>query len=141
MFPWNFIPSFTIFASSHVLHTLNCRLLPAPRESLKLKVHFWSRLANRRQSAHVIVVYLVSLACLLRACSSRVAPRVALTRAVASGAVLTAGAMVISVAKPATAEAEAVPFTGLPGTPHERSFVALKPDAVQRGLIGDIIKR
>lgn len=77
----------------------------------------------------------------LHACSSRVAPRVALTRAVASGAVLTAGAMVISVAKPATAEAEAVPFTGLPGTPHERSFVALKPDAVQRGLIGDIIKR
>lgn len=69
------------------------------------------------------------------------APRVAITRAVASGAALTAGAVAITVAKPATAESEAIPFTGLPGTPHERSFVALKPDAVQRGLIGDIIKR
>ena len=29
----------------------------------------------------------------------------------------------------------------MPGTERERSFVALKPDAVQRGLIGDIVKR
>lgn len=35
----------------------------------------------------------------------------------------------------------AVPLVGLHGTKFERTFIALKPDAVQRGLIGDIIKR
>jgi hypothetical protein len=29
-----------------------------------------------------------------------------------------------------------IPFTGLPGTPNERTFIAIKPDGVQRGLIG-----
>ena len=33
----------------------------------------------------------------------------------------------------------AVPLVGLHGTKFERTFIALKPDAVQRGLIGDII--
>jgi len=34
-----------------------------------------------------------------------------------------------------------VPFTGLPGTRYERTFIAVKPDGVQRGLIGEIIAR
>lgn len=29
-----------------------------------------------------------------------------------------------------------VPYTGLPGTDKERTFIAIKPDGVQRGLIG-----
>jgi len=37
--------------------------------------------------------------------------------------------------------ATAVPVGGQPGTKHERTFIAVKPDGVQRGLIGDIIKR
>jgi len=34
-----------------------------------------------------------------------------------------------------------IPFTGLPGTKYERTFMAIKPDGVQRNLIGDIIHR
>src|SRR5690349_2591628 len=34
-----------------------------------------------------------------------------------------------------------VPPHGKPGTQYERTFIAIKPDGVQRGLIADIIKR
>jgi nucleoside-diphosphate kinase len=37
--------------------------------------------------------------------------------------------------------AAAVPHAGLPGTPFERTFVAVKPDGVQRGLVGEIVQR
>jgi len=37
--------------------------------------------------------------------------------------------------------AENVPVVGLPGTRHERTFIAIKPDGVERDLIGDIISR
>ena len=40
----------------------------------------------------------------------------------------------------ATAQ-EKVPLTGLPGTKFERTFIAFKPDGVQRGLIGEMIAR
>ena len=36
---------------------------------------------------------------------------------------------------------EALPVYGIPGTNQERTFLAVKPDGVQRGLIGDIIAR
>ncbi len=35
----------------------------------------------------------------------------------------------------------AVPHAGLPGTNFERTFIAIKPDGVQRGLIGEILGR
>jgi len=38
-------------------------------------------------------------------------------------------------------EVNEVPVTGKPGTVHERTFIAIKPDGVQRGLIGEIIGR
>ncbi len=34
-----------------------------------------------------------------------------------------------------------VPFTGTPGTKYERTFMAIKPDGVQRNLVGEIIHR
>ncbi|CAM9992584.1 unnamed protein product, partial [Discosporangium mesarthrocarpum] len=34
-----------------------------------------------------------------------------------------------------------VPFKGLPGTVGERSFFAIKPDGVQRGLVGEVLSR
>ncbi len=34
-----------------------------------------------------------------------------------------------------------VPPAGLPGTNFERTFIAIKPDGVQRGKIGAIISR
>ncbi|KAL3788660.1 hypothetical protein ACHAWO_013470 [Cyclotella atomus] len=34
-----------------------------------------------------------------------------------------------------------VPVYGVPGTNRERTFLAVKPDGVQRGLVGDIIAR
>jgi len=40
-----------------------------------------------------------------------------------------------------TAEAAEVPLTGIPGTRFERTFIAIKPDGVQRGLISEIISR
>eukprot|EP00904_Undaria_pinnatifida_P003841 jgi/Undpi1/13458/HiC_scaffold_8.g03117.m1 len=33
------------------------------------------------------------------------------------------------------------PFTGTPGTARERSFFAIKPDGVQRGLVGEVMTR
>ena len=36
---------------------------------------------------------------------------------------------------------DAIPVQGVPGTNLERTFLAVKPDGVQRGLIGDIIAR
>jgi nucleoside-diphosphate kinase len=38
-------------------------------------------------------------------------------------------------------QCEALPVYGRPGTNQERTFLAVKPDGVQRGLIGDIIVR
>jgi len=35
----------------------------------------------------------------------------------------------------------AVPLEGVPGTAQERSFIAIKPDGVQRGIVGEIISR
>jgi len=37
--------------------------------------------------------------------------------------------------------AEHIPHYGVPGTNHERTFIAVKPDGVQRGLVGEVIKR
>merc|ERR1712048_488363 len=34
-----------------------------------------------------------------------------------------------------------VPHVGVPGTDKERTFIAVKPDGVQRGIISDIIAR
>lgn len=34
-----------------------------------------------------------------------------------------------------------VPFTGIPGTPNERTLIAVKPDGVQRGKVGEIVQR
>jgi len=36
---------------------------------------------------------------------------------------------------------ESLPVYGKPGTNQERTFLAVKPDGVQRGLVGDIIAR
>jgi len=41
----------------------------------------------------------------------------------------------------AVAKCEPLPVHGIPGTNKERTFLAVKPDGVQRGLIGDIIAR
>eukprot|EP01129_Flabellula_baltica_P011119 TRINITY_DN479_c0_g1_i2.p1 TRINITY_DN479_c0_g1~~TRINITY_DN479_c0_g1_i2.p1 ORF type:complete len:232 (-),score=68.01 TRINITY_DN479_c0_g1_i2:62-757(-) len=38
-------------------------------------------------------------------------------------------------------EVEQIPHYGVPGTNKERTFIAIKPDGVQRGIIGEIIKR
>jgi nucleoside-diphosphate kinase len=37
--------------------------------------------------------------------------------------------------------APVVPHAGVPGTKHERTFIAIKPDGVQRGLISEVINR
>lgn len=41
----------------------------------------------------------------------------------------------------ATCEDGTLPVWGAPGTNRERTFLAVKPDGVQRGLVGDIIAR
>jgi len=62
--------------------------------------------------------------------------RFAVTAAISTLALTSVG-----VATAATAFADDVPFTGKPGTAHERTFIAVKPDGVQRGIVGDIIQR
>ena len=41
----------------------------------------------------------------------------------------------------AAVKCDGIPVYGIPGTNQERTFLAVKPDGVQRGLIGDIIAR
>jgi nucleoside-diphosphate kinase len=47
----------------------------------------------------------------------------------------------LQTSQAAKAAPKALPPAGLPGTVHERTFIALKPDAMQRGLAGEIISR
>ncbi|KAJ2391507.1 nucleoside diphosphate kinase Ndk1 [Coemansia sp. RSA 2559] len=42
---------------------------------------------------------------------------------------------------PAIHADNSIPIHGLPGTSKERTFIAVKPDGVQRGLVSDIIAR
>ena len=57
--------------------------------------------------------------------------------ALASAAV---GASVFATNQTA-AQCDALPVYGVAGTNQERTFLAVKPDGVQRGLVGDIIAR
>lgn len=59
--------------------------------------------------------------------------------AVISGAVLATN--VTGVGPSSVQCAEKLPVWGKPGTNQERTFIACKPDAVQRGLVGAIISR
>uniref|UniRef100_A0A7S2XPE2 Nucleoside diphosphate kinase n=1 Tax=Attheya septentrionalis TaxID=420275 RepID=A0A7S2XPE2_9STRA len=52
-----------------------------------------------------------------------------------------AAASTVYVASNNVAACDALPVQGVPGTKQERTFLAVKPDGVQRGLIGDIIAR
>lgn len=55
-----------------------------------------------------------------------------------------AGALAFGAASAPEAHAKAapaVPHAGVPGTKHERTFIAIKPDGVQRGLIAEVISR
>merc|ERR1712008_224692 len=52
-----------------------------------------------------------------------------------------AGAAAILYCSEKSAQCDALPVHGIPGTNQERTFLAVKPDGVQRGLIGDIIAR
>lgn len=56
-------------------------------------------------------------------------------------AALTAVTAATSFATTSTSKCDALPVYGVPGTNQERTFLAVKPDGVQRGLIGDIIAR
>ncbi len=48
---------------------------------------------------------------------------------------------VAAFAGTSSSKCDALPVYGVPGTNQERTFLAVKPDGVQRGLIGDIIAR
>lgn len=58
--------------------------------------------------------------------------------AVAAVGVLTGFALSTQIYE---AEAAEIPFWGVPGTTQERTFIAVKPDGVQRGLISEVINR
>lgn len=69
-----------------------------------------------------------------------VAVRSATTSFAAAAAGLAAAGSIGSFAF-ASCQEEALPVHGKAGTNQERTFLAVKPDGVQRGLIGDIIGR
>ncbi|GKZ00059.1 nucleoside diphosphate kinase III, chloroplastic/mitochondrial [Mayamaea pseudoterrestris] len=52
-----------------------------------------------------------------------------------------AAGLALATSSISRAHAEALPVQGKPGTNQERTFLAVKPDGVQRGLVGDIIAR
>lgn len=60
------------------------------------------------------------------------------------GGLALAGVAVVSSSSSimvSSCEGGALPVWGKPGTNQERTFLAVKPDGVQRGLVGDIIAR
>jgi nucleoside-diphosphate kinase len=59
----------------------------------------------------------------------------------AMGATAFVGVAYYNYARSSVSANDKVPHTGLPGTRFERTFIAIKPDGVQRGLIGEIVKR
>ncbi|CAB9505056.1 Nucleoside diphosphate kinase B (Fragments) [Seminavis robusta] len=71
---------------------------------------------------------------------STIAPAVAKTNTawLAAGAATVAA---VAAASQTSVQCEALPVWGKAGTNQERTFLAVKPDGVQRGLIGDIIAR
>jgi nucleoside-diphosphate kinase len=62
---------------------------------------------------------------------------------VAAGLALVGTAASVSTmfSSPTTCRADPLPVYGVPGTNQERTFLAVNPDGVQRGLVGDIIAR
>jgi len=62
-----------------------------------------------------------------------------LRAALASGAGKKVSTASVSVSK--ATEEKNIPLHGVPGSRVERSFIAVKPDGVQRGVVGDIIAR
>lgn len=82
------------------------------------------------------------------------AQSMSVTRFVAAPKMTTAAAAMLGVAAAslvlvaqqqqqynATTRCDALPIHGIPGTNQERTFLAVKPDGVQRGLVGDIVAR
>lgn len=70
-----------------------------------------------------------------------VALTLARPQSVARFALATGVAFMGCLLLPTTTHCEALPVYGKPGTNQERTFIAVKPDGVQRGLVGDIIAR
>lgn len=69
--------------------------------------------------------------------ASRGAPLATLSGVAAA----TSLAAAIAIANNQEVSCDKLPVYGVPGTNQERTFLAVKPDGVQRGLIGDIIAR
>mmetsp|Transcript_14757 Transcript_14757/g.17983 ORF Transcript_14757/g.17983 Transcript_14757/m.17983 type:complete len:221 (-) Transcript_14757:159-821(-) len=69
----------------------------------------------------------------------RTAARPALNHSLALAGLVATGSVVFASTN--NAFCDAVPVQGVPGTNMERTFLAVKPDGVQRGIIGDIIAR
>jgi len=59
----------------------------------------------------------------------------------ALGATAFAGAAYYNLSSSTVCADDKVPLTGIPGSRFERTFIAIKPDGVQRGIVGEIIQR
>uniref|UniRef100_A0A7S0LB23 Nucleoside diphosphate kinase n=1 Tax=Coccolithus braarudii TaxID=221442 RepID=A0A7S0LB23_9EUKA len=59
----------------------------------------------------------------------------------AAGAAVVGGAVATMALENKVVQAAEIPTGGVPGTNNERTFIAIKPDGVERGLIGKIIER
>mmetsp|Transcript_8705 Transcript_8705/g.12844 ORF Transcript_8705/g.12844 Transcript_8705/m.12844 type:complete len:222 (+) Transcript_8705:104-769(+) len=81
-----------------------------------------------------------------RASSTLIAPAVASSSSKAWSKLALVGAGAASIyalsnESSSSVKCDALPVYGIAGTNQERTFLAVKPDGVQRGLVGDIIAR
>mmetsp|Transcript_4608 Transcript_4608/g.6738 ORF Transcript_4608/g.6738 Transcript_4608/m.6738 type:complete len:221 (-) Transcript_4608:1792-2454(-) len=80
-----------------------------------------------------------------RASSTLIAPAVASSSSKAWSKLALVGAGAASIYalsnESSSVKCDALPVYGIAGTNQERTFLAVKPDGVQRGLVGDIIAR
>lgn len=73
--------------------------------------------------------------------AQRAAPSALPSSFVTGAVVVAAGVQAYSYTSHSKTSCESLPVYGKAGTNQERTFLAIKPDGVQRGLIGDIIAR
>lgn len=112
-----------IFESSHILLIKTKIITMFSRTALRLSSSLRARVATTGA----------------RSLSSVVATNAPSSSTYAVGAA--AGFLLMGAAATKTLCDEQLPVWGKPGTNQERTFLAVKPDGVQRGLVGDIIGR
>jgi nucleoside-diphosphate kinase len=124
-------------AAARFVSATRSRLASTAARSITVRICAWARIAtiDVADSSLTISNYYT---CQQTACVPTSANGSQMLSLAALTAVAFAGATLVTSTG---TQCEALPVFGKPGTNQERTFIAVKPDGVQRGLVGDIMAR